>query len=201
MRDRTSILERVYAIILGAIYDLNKMMKLALRYARARIEFPFEVSSMDNVHIGRNVVIAKGARFNVGKKCHLYIGDGTWIGRYSQFGGTDYSLRIGKNVLIAERVYMSTCRHGYEDVTKPITEQGLVPKGDVRIEDDCWIGTGVCILPNVTIGKHSVIGANAVVIHDIPPYSVAVGNPARVVKKYDFERKQWVPVGSNTYKT
>ena len=56
-------------------------------------------------------------------------------------------------------------------------------KGYVKIEDDSWIGTGVCILPNVKIGKHAVIGANAVVTNDIPPYSIAVEVPAKVIKK------------------
>ncbi len=84
--------------------------------------------------------------------------------------------------------------HQYEEVDLPIQFQGVTERGPVRIERDSWIGANVFILPSVTIGRHAVIGANSVVNQDIPAYSVAVGAPARVIKQYDFEAKQWVKV-------
>jgi acetyltransferase-like isoleucine patch superfamily enzyme len=84
--------------------------------------------------------------------------------------------------------------HQYEDVDLPIKFQGATEGGPVRIERDCWIGANVFILPNVTIGRHAVIGANAVVNRDIPAFSVAVGVPARVIRRYNFDLKQWVIV-------
>ena len=64
----------------------------------------------------------------------------------------------------------------------------------VKILKDTWIGTNVVIVGNVTIGKHCVIGANSFINHDIPDYCVAVGSPAKVVKRYSFEEKEWVKV-------
>jgi acetyltransferase-like isoleucine patch superfamily enzyme len=72
--------------------------------------------------------------------------------------------------------------HVFDDPNRLIRQQPLTCKG-ITIEDDCWIGTGVRILDGVTIGQGSVIGAGAVVNKDIPPYSVAVGVPAKVISK------------------
>lgn len=60
---------------------------------------------------------------------------------------------------------------------------------DVTIEDGCWIGQRCCIMPGTNIGKHSIIGTNSVVTKNIPPYSIAVGSPAKVVKTWDFENQ------------
>lgn len=62
---------------------------------------------------------------------------------------------------------------------------------NVIIDDGCWIGEKVCILPGVRIGKKSIIGAGAIVTKSIPDYSIAVGNPARVIKYYNFDKKRW----------
>lgn len=82
----------------------------------------------------------------------------------------------------------------------PIKIQGinykkiLLNKNEIFIGDDSWIGTNVVIVGNVKIGKHVVIGANAVVTKDIEEYSVAVGNPAKIIKKYSFESNTWEKV-------
>jgi len=200
------VLARVSGSVLYNASDFKKMMKARLKFRMINsvIQFPFRVTYASNLHIGPNVFIGKNAWFDLSEKCHLYIGEGTHIGRFCQISGgwgdTNTFIRIGKNVLIGERVFITESDHNYEDVTQPIIKQGSVSKGSVTIEDECWIGIGACILPNVTIGKHSVVGANAVVIHDIPPYSVAVGNPAKVVKKYDFKQKKWIRVKSSSSK-
>ena len=174
------------------------MVKLKIR-ARARknsnIAFPFKVTKyISNIHLDKNVAIDRYANFIIGKKCNVYIREGTYIGEYSRIAGLDHYIYIGKKVLIADRVYISTTRHKYDDITKAIIEQGFISEGPVRIEDGCWIGIGVCILPNTVVGKNSVIGANSVVNKDVPKYSVAVGNPARVVKKYNFKKRKWTKI-------
>lgn len=92
---------------------------------------------------------------------------------------------IGNNVLIASRVYISDHSHG-EITTDALSfvpaKRLLISKGPVVIEDNVWIGEGVCVLPGVTIGKNAIIGANAVVTKDIPANAVAIGAPARVLK-------------------
>ena len=72
--------------------------------------------------------------------------------------------------------------------------QQSVTKRPVKIGSNTHLNTNVIVLAGVTIGQHCQIGAGAVVTKDIPPYSVAVGNPARVVKRYNFEKKEWVRV-------
>ena len=99
-------------------------------------------------------------------------------------------LHIGKNVLIASHVFISTENHGSNPELGDYNKQKLETK-DIFIDDFCWIGEKVCILPGVTIGKHSIIGANSVVTKSIPEYSIAVGNPAKVIKKYNFEKHAW----------
>ncbi|HJQ41770.1 MAG TPA: acyltransferase [Jatrophihabitantaceae bacterium] len=90
-------------------------------------------------------------------------------------------VEIGDSALIADSVYISDFDHKFGDLMTPIKDQGI-SKSRVRIERDVWIGTKVTVSRGVTIGEGAVIGANAVVTRDIPPYSVAVGVPARVVK-------------------
>jgi acetyltransferase-like isoleucine patch superfamily enzyme len=121
----------------------------------------------------------------------IKISNNVYIGSYNIIGARE-SIILEDNVLIGPHVMIGDHSHQYENIEIPIKLQESTEGGPVRIERDSWIGANVFILPNVTIGRHSVIGANSVVNRDIPPYSVAVGAPARVIKQYDFELKQWV---------
>jgi acetyltransferase-like isoleucine patch superfamily enzyme len=100
---------------------------------------------------------------------------------------------IGNNIILAQNIVMSGLNHIYTNIEIPIYLQGETV-ATITIEDDCWIGANAVITAGVTIGKHSVIAGGAVVTKDIPPFSVAVGNPAKVVKKYNFETKLWEKV-------
>ena len=100
-------------------------------------------------------------------------------------------ITFGDNILIAQNVVMSGLNHEFEDPTKPIVEQGFTVK-EIVVEDGVWIGAGAIVTQGVHIGKNAVVGAGSVVTKDIPAYSVAVGNPARVVKYYDFKIEKWV---------
>lgn len=97
---------------------------------------------------------------------------------------------IGDNTAIAANVSITDIHHPYDDVNISIERQQLQVK-PVAIGADCKIYNNVVILPGITIGRHVTIGANAVVNKDIPDYSVAVGVPARVVKRYNFEKQVW----------
>ncbi|MGN6163039.1 MAG: acyltransferase, partial [Flavisolibacter sp.] len=83
--------------------------------------------------------------------------------------------------------------HGYSDATKNSSVQPLIIKETI-IEDEAHIGANSVVLAGVRIGRRSQIGAGSVVTKDIPPFSIALGNPARVVKKFDFEQNAWVKV-------
>lgn len=110
----------------------------------------------------------------------IEIGDNCSLNPYSILYGHG-NLKIGNFVRIAAHTTIIPANHVFADKNLPITRQGTSKKGIV-IEDDCWIGAGVTILDGVTIGKGSVIAAGAVVNEDIPPYSIAGGIPAKILK-------------------
>lgn len=125
---------------------------------------------------------------------HLSIGQGTVIGRFAHIVSID-NVTIGERVLIADGVYISDNLHSFNDIEKSVIIQPVVSAGNVNIGDNVWIGEGVSIV-GASIGRNSVVGANSVVTHDIPEYSVAVGSPARVIKQYNFEMKRWEKVNA-----
>lgn len=102
-------------------------------------------------------------------------------------------MHIHKSALLAEHVYISDNLHGYSNINVPIKDQPLTQLRDVNIGEGSWIGENVCII-GASIGKNSVVGANSVVTHDIPDYCVAVGIPAKVIKKYNLDSCLWEKV-------
>lgn len=116
------------------------------------------------------------------------IGEGSRIGIGSVVVGP---VTIGRYVFLGQHVSVQGINHGYEDVEEDPNRQPLVLR-PVRIGDYTHLGTNTTVVAGVTIGERCQIGAGSVVTHDIPPYSVAVGNPARVIKRYDAARKTWV---------
>lgn len=110
----------------------------------------------------------------------LRIGDGSYIGHYCQINAWR-EVSIGKDVLIADRVFISDADHTYDDVNVPIKLQGDAFAGAVILTDGCWVGIGAVILPGVVIGRNAVIGANSVVTHDVPDFAVVGGSPARLL--------------------
>lgn len=117
---------------------------------------------------------------------YIEIGKLTYVGPATCIAGPG-PVKIGNYCLISSHCGIYGNNHNFSDPTVLIREQGFTNKG-ITIEDDCWLGTGVKVLDGVTIGKGSVIGASAVVTKDIPPYSVAIGIPARVVSTRDSQK-------------
>lgn len=103
---------------------------------------------------------------------------------------------IGDNVLIASDVFIIDYNHDMNPNSISYLDNPLKVSDGVFIEDGCWIGNNVIILGGVKIGKKSIIGAGAVVTHDIPEYSVAAGNPAKVIKKFNFASQTWDIINS-----
>lgn len=109
------------------------------------------------------------------------IGEQTYIGPYVCMAGPG-NITIGRNCLISSHCGLYANNHIFADATIPIIYQGATYEG-ITIGEDCWLGTGVRVMDGVTIGRGCVIGAGAVVTKDIPPFSVAVGVPARVISQ------------------
>ena len=163
------------------------------------IRHPLRINGAKNIYIGNNVGIHKqvwlGARNRTGNTPLLKIGDGTNIGDFAHIFATK-SIIIGNDVLLANFVYISDNLHGFENPEVPIIKQPIVQKDEVNIGDGSWLGEHVCVI-GASVGKHCVIGANSVVTQNIPDYCIAVGAPARIIKRYDFEAKEWKKTLSN----
>jgi acetyltransferase-like isoleucine patch superfamily enzyme len=122
----------------------------------------------------------------------IIIGNHTRIGMGNTIIGP---VMIGNNVILAQNVVTSALNHNFEDVLTTINQQG-VKTDQIIIEDNVWIGANSSVLAGVHIGEHVVVGAGSVVTKDIPPFSVVVGNPARILKVYDHKEQRWIKVKS-----
>lgn len=145
------------------------------------------ISLGDNVSLSSKVWLLALKKHDI--EPSLVIDSGSTIGRFAHIVAIK-EIFIGKNVLIADKVYISDNIHSYTNTTIPIPEQDILFKGSVSIGENSWVGENVSII-GAKIGKHCVVGANSLVNRDIPDYCVAVGSPAKVIKKYDFEEKKW----------
>ncbi len=152
-----------------------------------------DIVPFNSFSLGMNSVIEDYTVLNnavgeiiIGHECRVGIGN-TIIG----------PVHIGNTVNLAQNITISGLNHNFNDVNTTIIEQG-VSTSPIIINDDVWIGANSVVLAGVTIGKHSVVGAGSVVTKNIPSYSVAVGNPARVIKQYDFDKKEWIRVTNNS---
>lgn len=118
----------------------------------------------------------------------ITIGKNCFIGEYNVFRGQG-GITIGDDVYTGPMVQFVAVNHVFSDPHTPIREQGITAKGIV-VEDDVWLGSGATVVDGVTIGRGSIIGAGAVVTGDMPPYSIAVGVPAKRIK----DRREIDPV-------
>ncbi|MFM8311556.1 MAG: acyltransferase [Ilumatobacteraceae bacterium] len=142
------------------------------------------------IRIGAGTMIGPGVTLSAGmmpgQRCLtdpvVSIGDRCLIGKGSGIVG-HFAIEIGDDVWTGHHVYITDQNHGYEDVTRPISVQSQ-PERPVRIAAGAWIGHGTVVLPGATIGRNAVVGANSVVTGEIPDFSVAVGAPARVIRRY-----------------
>jgi acetyltransferase-like isoleucine patch superfamily enzyme len=139
--------------------------------------------------IGDNSWVMNGCRLHVFnfrdmKQSGIRMGKRTFLGEASIMRGQG-GIRVGDDVLFGPRTQVLAVDHVFTDPTKPIMDQGITAQGIV-IEDGCWIGAGAIVLDGVTIGRGSCVGAGAVVTKSLPPHSLAVGVPARVIR--DLEK-------------
>lgn len=127
---------------------------------------------------GDDVMVKQLAYFGTGR--HLVVGNRAQIGINARI---EHHVTIEDDVVMGPDIVIMTNSHNFEDPAIPINQQGYPPARPVRIGRGAWIGTRVIILPGVHIGEGSVIGAGSIVTRDVPPFSIAAGNPARVLRK------------------
>lgn len=184
-----------------------------LRTAWMRVTYPFAAlgrgasihhscdirrSVSSRIRIGESVYIAPHVWLNVppygGGDCAIIIDAGCKIGRRCLISAIN-RVHLENDVLLGPSVLITDHSHEFFDVDKPIHAQGLRTKGTIRVERNCWLAQGaaiICSSGDIVLGRNSVVGANCVVTRSIPPFSVVVGNPARIVKRYDPAMRKWV---------
>ena len=195
-----------------SFYELWKLginlIKTKIFFPKARlIRFPFDIRGKKYIKYGKNFTTGVGCRIEAynfnnrisdRKNPQLIIGNNVQINDYVHLSCAE-SVIIEDNVLIASKVYVSDLNHGNYSSLKnlehscpdEIVKERKIFTKPVKICQNTWLGENVAVLSGVTIGKNSIIGANSVVSKNIPENCIAVGNPAKVIKKYDFETRRW----------
>jgi acetyltransferase-like isoleucine patch superfamily enzyme len=190
-------------------YSLNEIIYLSYCLIRTKlvaknarlIRFPFKTRGKKLINLGDNFTTGVGCRIDAfptldNEGLCITIGKDVEINDYVHIAAVS-SVTIGDHVLMASKVYISDHDHGFYGQNgihnSPMTppNERKISYSPVIIENNVWIGQSVSILKGVKIGFGSIIGANSVVTKEIPPYSIAVGIPAKVVKTYNLETMKW----------
>ncbi len=158
----------IFHLIIRHTFDSGKPYSLFFPKIRAWVAKQFIVSCGKKVEIGSRCSLSTdlriGSRSGIGNNCLLQAG-----------------CTLGDDVMMGPDVKIYTKTHNYSAMDRPMHEQGIKSNA-VVIGNDVWIGANVIILPGVTVGDHSILGASAVVTKPVPPYSIVGGNPARILK-------------------
>jgi len=163
--------------------------ELACRGAFAR--WPLEGNVLEALRDGR-LEVGEGTLFEPGVwitapgDARVRIGEGTFLNRNVMVAAQEL-VEIGAHCMLANGCFVSDASHRFDDPQRPITWQGFESKGPTRIGENCWLGANVVVTSGVTIGARCVIGANSVVTRDVEPFSIAVGAPAKVVRRITYE--------------
>ena len=170
-------------------------------FPRARlVRFPIYVRGRAAMKLGAGLTTGVNVRLDAtaprGSSPVLHIGNHVQINDSVHIGAIEQVV-IGDHTLIASRVFISDHNHGNYQIPDPASAPNIPPaerplsSKPVHIGRNVWLGEQVCILPGVTIGDGAIVGANSVVTHDIPPNSIAAGNPARVIRVFDSSSQSW----------
>ncbi|HLI59500.1 MAG TPA: acyltransferase [Solirubrobacteraceae bacterium] len=149
--------------------------------AATLLELPVRVTGAEGISLGRGVHVGRGSWLYTQAPGRLEIGDGCRLSGNCVLSAVR-SVTIGSRVLFGTNVYVADSDHGYEG-SEPVMDQPLAKVAPVRIGDGAWLAQNVVVLSGVTIGAGAVIGAGSVVRSDVPARAVAVGAPARIVRR------------------
>ncbi len=173
------------------------VLKIGKKGKRFVIGRNTQIKGGKKIRVGNNVCIGNNARLMcytdfAGEKldAKIVIEDGCYVGHnFTVLSGAPVTLE--KNVLIASNVLISSENHSIEpECDIPYKHQKLITT-PVSIGENCWIGQNAVILPGVKIGRGSVVGAQSVVTKSVDEYTIVAGNPAKAIKKYNFDTHEW----------
>jgi acetyltransferase-like isoleucine patch superfamily enzyme len=134
------------------------------------------------LEVGEGVLFEPGVWITAPGRARVRIGAGSFLNR-NVMVAAEGLVEIGEHCMLANGCFVSDADHRHDDLERPITWQGFVSPGPTRIGDNCWLGANVVVTGGVTVGRRCVIGANSVVTRDLEPFTVAVGAPARAVRR------------------
>lgn len=186
----------------GLLKLLSYLVRTKVFFPQARIiRFPIEVRGKKYIDFGINLTTGKGCRIEafpfLTKEKIIQFGNNIEINDYVHIAGIS-SIIIGNNVLIASKVFISDIQHGcYSGDTIIHSSPDLSPNDrpltakPIIIEDNVWIGESVSVMAGITIGKGTIVGANSVVSKTLPPNVIAVGSPAKPIKRFNFDTQKW----------
>jgi len=137
------------------------------------------------LELGEHVLLEPGVWLTAQAPARIRIGGGSFLNLGVQVAAVEL-VEIGAHCMLANGCFVTDANHRFDDPQKPVPWQGFSSKGPTRIGDNVWFGANVVVTSGVTIGERSVIGANSVVTADVPPYSIAAGVPARVIRAVDY---------------
>jgi len=186
--------------LLGLIKMFIFLLRTKFVFKNARIiRFPIDIRGKKFIQVSKGFTTGFGCRIEAyplnGNKA-LFIGRNFQMNDYVHITAME-SVIIGDNVLIASKVYISDCSHGSYSGDELDSDPDSIPKDRIMyskpilIEDNVWLGEFVSVLPGVTIGKGTIVGANSVVTKSLPANVIAVGSPAKPIKEFNFETKKW----------
>lgn len=186
----------------GSLRLMLNLIRTKLFYPSARlIRFPFEIRNKRFIALGKQLTTGVGCRLEalpqskITTAC-IQIGNNVQLNDYVHIGAI-LRVVIGDDVLIASKVFITDHNHGYFSGSAMESELHLPPihrklnAKPVKIGNKCWLGENVIILPGVEIGEGSIVGAGAIVTKSFPAYSVLIGSPARLYKRFNFETEKW----------
>jgi acetyltransferase-like isoleucine patch superfamily enzyme len=181
-------------------YERNRRLSRRFRINRhmaragAFIRFPVDgevLEALDEgrLRIGEGTLLEPGCWLTLAPGAQIKIGEGCFLNKNTMLAAAE-RIEIGDHVMFANNCFVGDADHAYDDPDKPITHQGFVPRGPVRIGSNCWFGVGCVVTGGVEIGERCVIGANSVVTRDLPPGVLAAGAPAKVIREIEFKRER-----------
>ena len=184
---RTSVaIYRLFRRVWAKLFSWSTSGAFASFGSGSVIQPPIRLTGERRIAVGKKVFIGAGSWLQVLERAEegvaLEIGDGTSIAGNCVFSAAR-SVRIGARVLIARGVYISDHSHAFEDTDRAVLDQGVTQVEPVEICDGVWLAENVVIGPGVRVGRGTVIGANSVVLEDVPDHCVAVGAPAKVIQR------------------
>lgn len=163
--------------------------------ARSFVDPTAQVLGWQQVRIGHHTIVGENTWINVNQRDSaepvVIIGDNCFIARRN-FLSAGARITIGDYCLTGPDCHFLGADHEFSSPFAPYAATGVTPDGVIEIGPNCWFGSSVIVMKDVRIGFGSVLGAGALITRDVPPFSVVVGSPGRVVKRFDLRRKEWV---------